>query len=121
MNITIWIIQGLIAAFFLVPGIRKAFFSKEKLIELKMLEAGAPVAQQRFVGIAELLGVIGIIVPLLTGIVPILTPLAASGLALIMALAFAFHLNRKEYKMLPLLAIVFLLAVVVAFYRFQTL
>lgn len=121
MNITIWILQGLIASFFLVPGIRKSFFSKEKLMELHLLEPGASIAPVRFVGIAELMGVIGLIIPLLTGIAPILTPLASSGLAIIMALAFIFHLKRKEYKILPLLAVVFLLACLVSVYRFQML
>ena len=121
MNTTIWIIQGLIAAFFLVPGIRKAFFSKEKLMELHILEPGASVMPQRFIGSVELLGVVGIIIPLLTGIMPILTPIAATGLSLTMAGAFLFHLKHKEYKTLPVLAIVLLLSVIVAWYRFQTI
>lgn len=121
MNTTIWIIQGLIAVFFLLPGIRKAFFSKEKLMAIHLLDPGASVMPQRFIGTLELMGVIGIIVPLLTGIMPILTPIAAVGLGLTMAGAFLFHLKRKEYKTLPVLATVFLLSVIVAWYRFQTI
>lgn len=121
MNATIWIIQGLIATFFLVPGFRKAFFSKEKLVAIHLLEPGASVMPLRFIGSVELLGVVGIIVPLLSGIMPILTPIAATGLGLTMAGAFIFHLKRKEYKTLPLLAFVFLLCVIVAWYRFQTI
>lgn len=121
MNIIIWIIQGLIAAFFLVPGFRKTFFSKEKLIAMHPLEPGQSMMQVRLIGSLELLGVIGIIVPLLTGIMPILTPIAATGLGLTMAGAFLFHLKRKEYKKLPVLAFVFLLSLIVAWYRFQTI
>ena len=121
MNLAIWIIQGLIAAFFIVPGIRKAFFSPQKLIEMHLLEPGAPIIPQRVIGTAEILGVIGIIVPLLTGIIPIFTPIAAIGLSCVMAGAFLFHLKRKENKMLPAIIIVFFLTVLVAWYRFQTL
>jgi hypothetical protein len=121
MNTTIWIIQGLIAAFFLVPGMSKAFFSKEKLIKMNILEPGKPVMKHRVVGILELMGVIGIIVPLLTGIMPILTPIAAIGLTLTMAGAILVHVKKREYKTLPLLALVGLLGIVVAWYRFQAI
>jgi hypothetical protein len=121
MNTTIWIIQALIAGFFLIPGLRKTFYSKEKLMAVHLLEPGASVIPQRFIGTLELMGVIGIILPLLTGVMPILTPIAAAGLGLTMAGAFLFHLKRKEYKKLPILIIVFLLTVMVAWYRFQTI
>jgi hypothetical protein len=120
MNTTIWIIQGLMAAFFLLPGIAKAFFSKEKLTKMNILEPGKPVMEKRVIGILELMGVIGIIVPLLIGVMPILTPIAAIGLSLTMAGAILVHLKKKEYKTLPLLALVGLLGIVVAWYRFQT-
>jgi hypothetical protein len=88
---------------------------------LQMLEPGAPVFPLRVIGYAELLGITGLILHLLTGMVPVLTPLAAAGLALIMVGAFFFHLNRKEHKMLPVIALVFLLSAVVAWYRFQAI
>jgi hypothetical protein len=72
----------------------------------------------RFIGTAEILGGIGLIVPALTHIQPWLTPLAASGLAVLMILAVAFHIVRSEWSNLlanvPLLA----LAVFTAFGRF---
>lgn len=56
----------------------------------------------RFVGISELLGALGLILPLVTGIVPWLTVLAAIGLTLIQLLAiFTKHLPKKEYNILP--------------------
>jgi hypothetical protein len=56
----------------------------------------------RFVGIAEILGPIGLILPMLTGILPWLTPLAAIGLAIIQVLAIGFHARRGETaKTLP--------------------
>jgi hypothetical protein len=55
------------------------------------------------VGISELLGGLGVVLPMLTGILPWLTPLAAIGLTLIQGFAiFTEHLPKKEYKTLPL-------------------
>ncbi len=57
----------------------------------------------RFVGISELFGAIGVILPMLTGTLPWLTPLAAIGLTLIQLSAiFTEHLPKKEFKILPL-------------------
>ena len=50
----------------------------------------------RFIGVMELLGAAGLILPAVTGIAPILTPLAAAGLAVMMLLAAPTHLRRKE-------------------------
>jgi uncharacterized membrane protein YphA (DoxX/SURF4 family) len=72
----------------------------------------------RFIGISELLGAIGIVAPQLTGICPILTPIEAVGLAVIMVLAAAHHLPKKEYREVGFNAILLILAVVVALYRF---
>ena len=55
-----------------------------------------PVPLLRFIGFAELAGAVGLLLPAWTRIHPALTPLAASGLALIMALAVPFHLVRGE-------------------------
>lgn len=118
MNTPIWIIQGLLAAFFLVPAFTKLLLSKEKLIEKKVLEEGQPLIAPRLIGLFELLGSIGIIVPWLTNIFPILTPLSAVGFALIMLGATGVHYKKKEYKMIPLLLIVMMLSLVVAWYRF---
>ncbi len=69
-------------------------------------------------GAADVLGAIGVILPWLTGIAPILTPLAAVGLALLQFGAMIEHSRRKEYKILPVNAMLFLLAAFVAFGRF---
>ena len=58
--------------------------------------ASLPVALVRFIGVAELAGALGLVLPAVTRIRPSLTPLAASGLATIMALAIPFHLVRGE-------------------------
>lgn len=115
MNITIWIIQGVLAALFSMHAIVVLISSKPKPIDTK-----PSVLQMRIIAFLELLGVIGIIIPYLTGILPILTPLAAIGFSVVMVAAFAVHYNKKEYKILPLLVLLFILSWVVAYYRFTT-
>ena len=117
MNTAIWTIQGLLAAFFIMPAFTKLTSSQEKLIEKKMLDPGASHLPVRGIGILELLGVLGIILPQLTGILPILTCMAAVGFGLIMLVACMIHLKRKEYKILPLLVIIFALSSIVAYFR----
>jgi uncharacterized membrane protein YphA (DoxX/SURF4 family) len=118
MNTIAWIIQGLLAAFFAMPAFTKLTSSQEKLIEKKMLEPATSHLPVRGIGILELLGVLGMILPQVTGIMPVLTPIAAVGFALIMLGAFIIHFKRKEYQILPLLVIVFALSLTVAHIRF---
>ena len=72
----------------------------------------------RFMGISELLGVLGLILPLVTGILPWLTVLAAFGLALIQILAISTeHLPKKEYNVLPVNLVLLALSVFVMYGR----
>ena len=75
--------------------------------------------QLRGIGLVEVLGAIGIIVPGLTGIASILTPIAAVGCALVMAGAMALHLRRNEARLTPINIVVFAAAVFVAIGRFS--
>jgi uncharacterized membrane protein YphA (DoxX/SURF4 family) len=76
----------------------------------------------RFVGAAEILGAIGLILPILTGILSWLTPVAAVGLALIQILAiFTEHVPAKEFKGLPFNVVLLVLAIFVAYGRFAGL
>jgi len=96
MNTTIRIIQGSLAAFFAMPAFIKLTSSQEKLIEKKMLEPVGDQLSVRGIGLLELLVVFGIIIPQLTGIVPVLPPIAALGFALIMLVAFMIHLKKER-------------------------
>jgi len=118
MNTTVWIIQGILAAFFLMPAFMKLALSKEKLIEKKQLHPGNSPIPVRLLGLTEFLGVIGIIIPLYTKTIPVLTPISAVGFCIVMIGAFIVHFKRKEYKLLPILAIAFIAALIVAIYRF---
>lgn len=70
-----------------------------------------------FIGIVELLGEIGLILPYAFGIAPILTPIATLGLGVIMILASAFHVKRKEYSGMGMNLILLALALFVAIGR----
>ena len=118
MNTAVWIIQGVLAAFFLMPAFVKLTSSKEALIKKGMVKEGESDMPSRVIGFLELLGSIGIIVPWLTGILPILTPLAATGFGIIMLGAFVVHYRKQDYKAFPLLTTLLVLSAVVAYYRF---
>ncbi|HMZ06467.1 MAG TPA: DoxX family protein [Anaerolineales bacterium] len=119
MNIALWIVQGLLAAFYLIPGTMKTFMTpkaKETLPWAKERSNGFV----RFVGISELLGVLGLILPLVTGILPWLTVLAGVGLSLLQLLAiFTEHLPKREYNVLPVNLALLALSVFVVFGRWE--
>lgn len=119
MNVVLWIIAGLLAAAFLASGLMKISRPKEKLAEMGMgwtenYSANAVKA----IGAVEILAAIGLILPAVLGIVPILVPLAAVGLAVIMVGALIVHGRRKELQVLPVNVLLLILAVVVAWGRF---
>jgi len=100
MNLALWIVQALLCAAFLMAGGMKLFaYEKYK----KQAEQNAPgkgpgvsKGLTTFIGVSELAGGLGLILPQATHTAPALTPLAALGLAIIMILAIGFHLRRKE-------------------------
>ena len=118
MNIAVWIIQGILALMFLMAGIMKSTQPKDKLLKSLPWVNDFSLLTVRFIGISEFLGAVGIVVPQLTGIYPILSPIAAIGLAVIMVLAVAHHLLKKEYKEVGFNTTLLILAVLVALYRF---
>ena len=117
MNIALWIAQGLLAAMYLMAGGLKTFQTakaKEQFPWAKNRSDGFV----RFVGTSELLGALGLILPLVTGILPWLTVFAAIGLTLIQLLAiFTEHLPKKEYNIIPVNAVFIALSVFVVFGR----
>ena len=118
MNVVLWIVQGLLAAGFGMAGIMKSTQPKEKLApRLPWVEDFSP-ATVRFIGIVELAAALGLILPAVTGIAPVLTPLAATGLAVVMVLAAVIHVRRKEPSGIAVNAVLFALAAFVAWGRF---
>ena len=96
MNVVLWVLQGALAAIFVMAGVMKSTQPKDKLVErLPWVEDFSP-GTVRFIGAMELLGAIGIILPAVTGVAVVLTPLAATGLAVLMLLAALTHVRRRE-------------------------
>jgi hypothetical protein len=118
-NSVLWIAQGLLALMFLFAGGSKLLMSAAQMTEQAKAVGGwqAPIALVRFIGVCELLGAIGVIVPWLTGIRPGLTPLAAAGLVVIMIGATALNLTTTVPALAILTAILGLLAALVAYGR----
>ncbi|MGV3714135.1 DoxX family protein [Pseudolysinimonas sp.] len=99
MIVAYFIVAGLLALVALGSGLMKIVRPKAKLQEM-----GAPMAwtadfpewQVKAIGALEVLGAVGVIVPMATGIVPVLSPIAAIGLALVHVGAFVVHARRSE-------------------------
>jgi len=118
-NTVLWIVQGLLAIIFLFSGGSKLMMSAAQMTEQTNAVGGVqlPIAFIRFIGVCELLGGIGVVVPWLTGIRPGLTPLAAAGLVVIMLGATVLNLTTTIPAIAILTAILGLLAAYVAYGR----
>jgi len=119
MNLALWIIAGILAAVFAGSGAMKLALPKDKLVEsgLGGLADVSPAAI-RLIGVAEVAGAIGLIVPPLVHIAPVLVPLAAVGLALVMVGATVVHARRREIPNVGVTVLLLVLALVVAWGRF---
>jgi uncharacterized membrane protein YphA (DoxX/SURF4 family) len=103
LNLLLWLVQLLLMVTFGMAGVMKATQPVDALVQGGIAWAGqVPVALVRLIGIAEMLGAIGLVLPAATGIKPSLTPLAALGLLTITILAMAFHVLRAEPQALPI-------------------
>jgi len=118
-NTVLWIVQGLLAIMFLFAGGSKLAMSAAQMAEQSKAVGGmqAPIAFIRFIGVCEVLGAVGVIVPWLTGIRPGLTPLAAAGLVVIMIGATVINLTTTIPALAIFTAILGLLAAFVAYGR----
>ncbi|HEY4018626.1 MAG TPA: DoxX family protein [Pseudonocardiaceae bacterium] len=115
MNVALWIAQGLLAAIFLASGSLKISMSKEKLIASGQTGvAPFPPLVIRLTAACELLAALGLVLPLLTGIAPILTPIAALGLVIVMIGATASHLSLREPLPAALTTVILLICVLTA-------
>ena len=119
MNIALWIAQIFFGLSFSMIGVMKTFMTAKAKETLPWTKDRSD-AFVRFVGISELLGGLGMILPMLTGILPWLTPLAAVGLATIQLLAiFTEHLPKKEYYVIPMNIVFLALAVFIVWGRWE--
>jgi uncharacterized membrane protein YphA (DoxX/SURF4 family) len=115
MTVALWIVQGLLALLFLFAGVMKFIMTVEEMTK----DVPLPGAFLRFIGVAEVLGAIGLILPGLLRVKPGLTPLAAAGLAIIMVGATVLTIVYMGVAMAPVPFVVGLLAVFVAYGRWR--
>ena len=110
MNIALWIVQALLAALFLFAGGMKLVTPIEEMTR----EIAMPGWFLRFIGVAEVLGALGLILPWLTGIRPGLTPLAAAGLSIIMvgAVGLTLSIGGGAQALMPFVTLLLLLFVI---------
>ncbi|MEV0696019.1 DoxX family protein [Streptomyces sp. NPDC050388] len=118
MNVILWIIAAVLALAFFAAGLMKAGQSKEKLAASGMgwVEDFSP-GMVKAIGIVEVLGALGLVLPALLDIAPVLVGWAAVGLAVTMLAAIGVHARRKETKAIPVNAVLFVLAAVAAWGR----
>ncbi|MCW2855026.1 MAG: hypothetical protein JWR52_641 [Marmoricola sp.] len=125
MNLAAWIVSGVLAAAYLMAGIMKTTQPAEKLQPKMGWVEDVSLRTLRLIGVSELLGALGLILPKLTGVVDdragvqgTLTALAATGLVVIQVLAIPVHWRRGEKEALPVNLVLALLAAFVAAARF---
>jgi uncharacterized membrane protein YphA (DoxX/SURF4 family) len=120
MNVTVWIVSGLLAALFLMSGVMKVPATKASLAGNPRMGWAAPfpIGLIKFIGAAEIAGAVGLILPHALDLAAWLTPVAAVGLAVIMLGAIITHTRRAEYSSVAVNAVLLLLAAFVATQRF---
>ena len=120
MNIALWIVAGVLAALFLMAGAMKLATPKAKIIQDPKMgwAEKAPEGLIKFIGLAEVLGAAGLILPGIFKVAVMLVPWAAVGLAVIMAGAVVTHARRREVPSVVMNLVLLALLVFVAVERF---
>jgi uncharacterized membrane protein YphA (DoxX/SURF4 family) len=119
MNVFLWVLAGVLAAVFLGSGALKLARTKPQLAS-----AGQgwveqfPAGTIKLIGVLEVLAAVGLVLPAALSIAPILTPIAAVGLLLVMAGAVVAHARRDEIPNVAVNIVLAVLAAVVAWQRF---
>ena len=118
MNITLWILQVLLALAFLAHGLM--FLSPPPDIAV-LMNAFLPRWFQLFLGVAEVLAAVGLTLPGLTRILPGLVPAAAAGVMIVTVSATGVHLSRGEFSSAATTFVLLLIASFVAYGRWRRL
>ncbi len=117
MNVALWTLQVVLGVFFALHGTALLVTPQQLAEQMGALPYATAFLQ--FIGLAELLGGLGLILPRWLDIVPVLTPLAAAGLAVIMAGAVVTHLQAGEVAQVAVLSAVTALLWLVAVARWD--
>lgn len=118
MNVVTWVVQGVLSAVFLLAGVFKLTQPRVKLAPQMAWVEDFGDAQVKAIGAVELAAAVGLVLPGATDTAPVLTPLAATGLAIVMVGAAATHVRRHETQLVPINAALLVLAALVAWARF---
>lgn len=106
MIIAVWIATGVLAVLFALAGTMKVVTPYERVganERMAWVEAVNP-GQLKTIGALEVVGAVGLVLPAATGVAAWLTPVAAFGLAIMMTVAVALHVRRRE-SLMPSLAL----------------
>jgi len=118
LDFWVWVASALLALAYGMAGAMKAFRPIPDLAKMMVWPGDVPPALVRFVGVAEIAGALGVVLPVLTFILAWLTPLAAAGLSLVQILAIGFHGRRGETaRSLPINLILLALSLFVLWAR----
>jgi putative oxidoreductase len=118
LHIGLWVAQVALALAFVMAGFAKVAEPLADLSQKMPFVAALPGALVRFIGFSELAGAVGLILPALTRIKPVLTAWAGVGLATAMVLASLFHISRGEVDKLPAPLVLGGIAAFIAWGRF---
>lgn len=99
-NTAVWASQWILCLSFGILGVMKLTMPMESLTAILSWPGAMPAEFVRLIGLAELLGALGVVLPMLTGIRPILTSYAAFGLMVLMIGALGYHLMLFQGTML---------------------
>jgi hypothetical protein len=114
MHVAYWVVAGLLAVFYLYSGGLKALRTREQLLPMMAWVDRTPMPLVRVIGVLEVLGAIGLILPPLTGIAPGLALAAAIGLVLVQIGGIVVHVSRGEARVIGLNIALLVLAAVAA-------
>jgi len=118
LDTLLWIAQGILGALMIIIGIMECI-QPEKLDKNAQWVKDYP-GLVKFIGVSEVLGGIGLVVPWLTEILPILTPMAAIGIGIIMVLAAVFNFRRKDFRSVRINIFLLAISVFISYGRFLT-
>lgn len=121
LSAALWVGQIFLAAVFFYSGVMKSTKTEKDLVAMGQTGvenlSGSLI---RFIGISEILGAVGMILPWLSGILPILTPVAAISFGTLMILAGIVHFRRNEKTTVTFNLFILLVCVFVAYGRFTS-
>jgi uncharacterized membrane protein YphA (DoxX/SURF4 family) len=118
-NRGLWVVQILLGAVFLMAGVPKIAMPMLEFVKMNAWAVDMSEALVRFIGVSELAGGVGLILPAATKTLPILTPIAGAALALVMLLAAGLHMSRGEPQFIVVNVVLGGLALFIAWGRLK--